>query len=70
MRCRCPACRRYGMRWDARARVLLCYYADCKHVTRLANKVETPTVEEISTAILKDAQSICDDTLTDVVLIG
>jgi hypothetical protein len=58
------------MRWDARARVLLCYYADCRHVTRLVSRVEAPTVEEISAAIVSDAQVIRNDPLTDVVLIG
>jgi len=70
MRCRCPACGRYGMRWDARARVLLCYYSDCMHVTRLPNRKENPTVEEISSAILSDTKSIRDDTITNVVVMG
>jgi len=70
MRCRCPACGKYGMRWDARARVLLCYYVDCRHVTRLANKKESPTIEEMASAILQDAQNIRSDTLTDIVLTG
>ena len=70
MKCRCPVCGRYGMCWDARARILLCYYYDCMHVIRLSNKDAAPTQEEITAAIIKDAQSIRSDTFTNVVLTG
>jgi hypothetical protein len=67
MRYRCPKCGRYGMQWDARAKVILCYYNTCNYVIRMANKNGIPTPEEISSAIEKDAEEVQHKTLDDII---
>jgi hypothetical protein len=50
----CPKCGRYGMEWDGRAKVLLCYYNTCNHVIRIGNQKNVPNSETILEAIKKD----------------
>lgn len=48
----CPKCNRYGMAWDGRAKVLLCYYGSCNHVIRNVERAGgIPTEQEIERAI-------------------
>lgn len=35
---KCPKCGRYGIEWDARAKIYMCYFKDCNYVIR--DKVE------------------------------
>ena len=58
MRYRCPRCNRYGMQWDARAKVLICYYNTCNYVIRINNANITPTPEQISGAIRQDNEQV------------
>lgn len=51
----CPKCRRYGMEWDGRAKVLLCYYNTCNHVIRIKNQKNVPNSEVILAAIRGDS---------------
>ena len=37
---KCPKCGRYGIEWDARAKVFRCYYTDCNYVIRNEEKDE------------------------------
>lgn len=70
MRYRCPKCGRYGMQWDARAKVLMCYYNTCRYVVRMENQKTLPSPEETSAAITKDAKEVQKKTLTDVIPVG
>jgi hypothetical protein len=69
MRCLCPACNRYGMRWDARAKVLLCYYDDCRHVVRFGDIRKAPTKDEILAAMHTDGQVTLNGATREVVLL-
>ncbi len=51
----CPKCGRYGMEWDGRAKVLLCYYNTCNHVIRIVNQKNVPNTETILEAIKGDS---------------
>lgn len=50
----CPKCKRFGMEWDGRAKVLMCYYNTCNHVIRMENQKSIPTPEKISEAIKEE----------------
>jgi len=52
---KCPKCGRFGMEWDGRAKVLICYYNTCKHVIRIRNQKAIPTHEQIELAIGHDS---------------
>jgi hypothetical protein len=54
MRYKCPKCKRFGIEWDGRAKILICYYNTCNHVIRLENQKSIPTPEKISEAIKKE----------------
>jgi len=54
----CPKCNRYGMEWDGRARVLMCYYNSCNHVVRIENQKGIPSPEKVSEAIEKESARI------------
>ena len=70
MRYRCPQCNRYGVQWDARAKVLMCYYNTCNYVIRIKNQKGIPTPEEISTVIEKDAEKVQNKTLENIIPVG
>lgn len=53
---KCPKCGRYGMEWDGRAKILLCYYTNCNHVIRMGCKKE-PSKEEIMQAIEQELEN-------------
>ncbi len=50
----CPQCKRFGIAWDARAKILMCYYASCRYVIRIENQREIPSSEVICAAIDAD----------------
>ena len=50
----CPKCKRYGMEWDGRAKVLICYYNTCNHVIRINPKKPIPSDLQIIQAIKKE----------------
>ncbi len=50
----CPKCRRFGMAWDGRAKILMCYYKNCSHGIRIENQREVPSIEVIRAAIDAD----------------
>ena len=50
----CPKCNRYGMEWDGRAKVLVCYYSTCNHVIRMQNQKSIPPNETILRVIQED----------------
>lgn len=52
----CPKCVRYGMEWDGRAKVLLCYYNTCNHVIRIENQKSVPNSKTILEAIKRDSR--------------
>lgn len=58
------------MQWDARAKVLMCYYNGCNYVIRLEKHKDMPTPEDISEAIEEDSErvhhKILDDTIPAV----
>jgi hypothetical protein len=54
----CPKCHRFGLAWDGRAKVLMCYYNTCNHVIRMQPNKQTPTPQEIITAIGNNASEI------------
>jgi hypothetical protein len=58
MKYRCPKCGRHGMPWDARAKVLMCYYNTCRHVVRIQDQKATPSPEETLAAIERDANEV------------
>lgn len=47
----CPKCKRYGMEWDGRAKILICYYNTCNHVIRINHQKPIPSNDQISQAI-------------------
>jgi bacterioferritin-associated ferredoxin len=49
----CPKCKKWGMEWDGRAKVLSCPYYDCKHMIKLDGYDHRgiPSKEEIQIAI-------------------
>lgn len=52
---KCPKCGRFGMSWDARAKVIMCLYIGCQHVisdVAMAGKI--PTEKEMTEAIIKE----------------
>jgi len=53
----CPKCNRYGMEWDGRAKVLVCYYNTCNHVVRIENQKAVPSTDQIMHAIQADCTS-------------
>jgi len=57
----CPKCSRYGMEWDGRAKVLVCYYNTCNHVIRIQNQKDIPNPDTISVAIERDSRHIQDE---------
>jgi hypothetical protein len=66
---RCPKCERYGMEWDARAKVLTCYYNTCRHVIRMGAQKSIPSSEKISAAIVEDFQALHNKALDKPVCI-
>ncbi|KKN02471.1 hypothetical protein LCGC14_1117480 [marine sediment metagenome] len=54
----CPKCSRYGMEWDGRAKVILCYYNNCNYVIRIENQKDVPSKEIILKAINNDNPTI------------
>lgn len=54
----CPKCSRYGMEWDGRAKVLVCYYNTCNHVIRIQNQKDIPNPDTISVAIERDSHNL------------
>lgn len=48
---KCPKCGRYGMEWDGRAKILLCYYTRCNHVIRIKDQKSFPSSKQIQEAI-------------------
>jgi len=64
---KCPKCKRYGMEWDGRAKVLMCYYNTCSHVIRIQNQKSIPVPERISEAIDKDRNQIEKDNLPNLI---
>ena len=58
----CPKCKRFGMEWDGRAKVLMCYYNTCNHVIRIENQKSIPSPEKILEAIEKDISEIPNET--------
>lgn len=54
---KCPKCGRYGMEWDARTKVILCYYVSCNYVIRIRNQKERPS-EEILLAAIQGDESV------------
>lgn len=67
MRYRCPSCGRYGMQWDARAKLLLCYYNTCNYVVRMGKQKDIPSSQEISIAIRRDAEEVQHKSLDDII---
>lgn len=67
MRYRCPKCKRYGMQWDARAKVLMCYYNTCNYVIRMGSRTSIPSEEETCAAIGRDATQVQNTTLDDII---
>lgn len=61
----CPKCNKYGMEWDGRAKVLMCYYNSCNHVIRIENQKHIPSPEKISEAIEKDAKRMLNNVHTN-----
>ena len=51
---KCPKCKRFGMEWDGRAKVLICLYHSCKHVIHLNNQKGIPTPEEVKDILKKE----------------
>ena len=49
---KCPECVRYGMEWDGRAKILVCYF--CDYVIRIPNQKKVPSKEQIEEAIMQD----------------
>jgi len=47
----CPKCKRYGMEWDGRAKVIMCYYNTCNHVIKMNPERPIPSDDQISRAI-------------------
>lgn len=39
---KCPQCSRYGISWDSRAKVLICYYIDYNYVIRISGQRGEP----------------------------
>ena len=58
----CPKCKRFGMEWDGRAKVIMCYYNTCNHVIRIENQKSIPSPEKISEAIKKELSEIPNET--------
>ncbi len=54
---KCPKCNNYGIEWDARAKILLCYYDKCNHVIRIPGQKEVPTENQIHFALAEDSCS-------------
>lgn len=50
----CPKCGRYGIEWDSRAKVLLCYYDKCNHVIHIEHIKNKPTEKQIVLALVYD----------------
>ena len=51
MEYQCPKCGRYGMEWDGRAKVLICYFKNCNHIIHIENQKEIPSKVQIMEAI-------------------
>jgi hypothetical protein len=64
----CPKCNRYGMEWDGRAKVLMCYYNSCNHVIRIENQKRVPSPEKISEVIEEDAKRMRNNVHTDTTI--
>jgi hypothetical protein len=62
----CPKCGRYGMEWDGRAKVLVCYYNTCNHVIPVESHNAVPTAREIQHAIAEDHPA-CDKSPSECV---
>ena len=54
----CPKCDRYGMDWDGRAKVLMCYYTTCSYVIRMQGYNGIPAPEDIDEAIGEERSRI------------
>jgi len=70
MRYRCPKCNRYGMQWDARAKVLVCYYSTCNYVIRMNNHQDIPRTKQIISAIKKEAKEIQHKNIDNIIPIA
>ncbi len=44
---KCPLCGRFGVEWDARAKVLNCLYTNCTYLNTLIKQKEYPTPKQI-----------------------
>ena len=52
----CPKCGKYGIAWDARGKVLMCYYIGCNYVVRMPghDPRKIPTDDEVKSALAHD----------------
>jgi hypothetical protein len=50
----CPLCTRWGMAWEARAKILLCHYRNCNYTIEVQFKGKIPTRDEIKRALRSD----------------
>lgn len=58
----CPKCKRLGMEWDGRAKVIMCYFNTCNHVIRMlrADYRGVPTEKQIQQAIVREGLKVED----------
>lgn len=66
----CPKCRRYGIEWDGRAKVLVCRYNTCNHVIRIQDQKDIPSPDVISAAIEKDSQHVQNESPEKLISMG
>ena len=50
----CPRCKRYGMEWDGRGKILMCHFSSCNHVIRIPDQKSVPNHEKILRATKKE----------------
>ena len=52
----CPKCGKYGLSWDARAKIISCLYHKCRHVIKdvIYEYGKMPTGPEMAEAIEHD----------------
>lgn len=63
----CPKCNRYGMEWDGRAKVLVCYYNTCNYIIHIQNQKDMPTPDTLSAAIEADLRRIRNESPANLV---
>jgi hypothetical protein len=51
----CPKCGRYGMEWEARAKILICCYWDCNHIIRGGPRFGIPS-NELLTKVIQEGK--------------